>query len=546
MKRLSVLVVIAILGVGMLLPLSSVANGSFPPVIGSIPDIFIGNEEDNVGQTVDIGWFRFPNALNLDEYVCDIDTVTSQICWSFYEDPAGADGAIDNFDINDKTQLGDPANAILPGAKEITGCADPPTRNPIITLWDIKACPQKDSVTSYNVAMQELSQDILVTFYASDGTAAASQTIIITSLRGAFDSLSTPPPWGYSYPFDDPDAEGWEPYPIPAGTLITTPYESYYIAPTTATMSMIGIVDKTDSNLFGAWQMKYETSMDYAPNFLYKARYTLKTDQPDVNKVPLSRLRWSDFASLVMSSLRVGSGPNAPTPVWDNYNSYYYQPTTEGAVCRNLKLYLDLIDFSAEQQGNIYCDAIEVSRFTPPTGGTPVVTYDTPADFAKWRTFCPDIFDSATSGVTASGGLWLESPGPVGPKGLTFGGWGTDPDQPAPYFEDGNLYCAIFTLRCESDEAKKHLPKMRVRISNGAFDWNATRDVRQVDGCYGQLPTPAGREYPLFIETPPHLTGDRVYPKDSIVLNFDIVDAIPGEYGRVYLDKVEVVSFPLP
>ncbi|MCX6999581.1 MAG: hypothetical protein NT106_04710, partial [Candidatus Sumerlaeota bacterium] len=61
-----------VLVVMLLCPLAVLANGTFPPVIGHIPDsIIIGNSEDNVGP--DIGFFQFPNAINLDNYVCDID-----------------------------------------------------------------------------------------------------------------------------------------------------------------------------------------------------------------------------------------------------------------------------------------------------------------------------------------------------------------------------------------------------------------------------------------------------------------------------------------
>jgi len=548
MKRycyLSVLIVV----MSCMLPLSLLANGdTFPPVVGNIPDIFIGSEEDNVsmGATIDLGFFQFPNALNLDDYVCDIDTVTSKIRWSFYEDPGAPDGAIDNFEINDKRQLAGPEDAVLPGVKEITGVAFPDTRDPVISIWDIKACPAKDVVTSYNTSIQDLS-NIMVTFYASDGTKVDSKSIQIMSLPNrSWDNLKPPPPFGYVFPFDDPDGEGWEPFHMPAGTFVPDPLGGYYIAPTVTSPSEIGIEDTQGQDVYGSWGMKYDAHMDYEKDYLYKAKYTLRTDQSDPLKSPQIRMRWSDFASLVLSGHFIDKGANGVIDVPTPYSSYYFQPTTEGRMCRNLKLYLDLIDFTPEQEGLVFCDQIEVSRFAPPLGGSQVLIYDSPADFDKWTYFSAPAFDRVTSGVSTTG-LWLESPAAMGATSLYYGGWGTHPDKVVTDFEENKLYKAIFTLRCDSDDARKNLPMIRVRISNGAFDWTAYRNVRQVPGSCGQMPYPGGREYPLFIESPPHIvkTG-KAYGPNAIVLNFDIVDGGVGEYGRVYLDKVVVESYPMP
>lgn len=535
----------------MFLTLSTMA-GAFPPVIGNIPDaIIIGNIEDEgqiiSGQTVG-GWFRFPNAINLDYYVCDMDTPTSFILWSFYEDKEGPDGAIDNYEINGITQLDDPADAVFPGVKELTNAADPFNRKPWLSIWDIKACPQKDGVYSYNPATQELS-DGLVTIYASDGADVASKAITITSLRGAFDQVAAPPPFGAVFPFDDPDAEGWEPFPTPGGTIIPDYLGDFIITPTLTGPGVIGIDDNTTSNVFGSWQTKYDMTLEYDKDYLYLARYELKTDQADKQLVPQVRLRWSDFKALVSSNQIIDKGNNSLTTDWATYNSYYFQPTTEDLMCRNLRLYFDVVDFTPEQSGAVWCNSIEVLRFAPPSS-VPLseFAYDSVEDFTEnWTTYSVPAFDAATSGVSATG-IWLEAPATMPTTPIVFGAWGLQIDKATQQFEADRLYKIIFTIRCESDAAKKFLPMIRMRVSNGAFDTMAFRTIRQVEGNYAQMPTADGRDYPLFIESPQDLypAGKDSFPLNSIVLDFDIVAGDYMQFGRVYLDKVTIQSFPKP
>ena len=578
-------VVMLILG---FLLISIPSHAEYSPVIGSLPDMMIiGDEEDNLwvtgalrfkkhtdsfqfskypspdidlssisgiedspenraGYTVDLCFFKYQNAFNLDKYVFDMDTPTSEIRWSFFEDPAGPDGALDNFEINGVTQLDNVLNAVDPGEKEITGCVDPDFRNPLVSIWDIRACPYKDSVTSYNTSLQEVSEDILVTFFASDGTNVDSASMMITSLPDGRDFLNPSRPFGTTYAFDDPDAEGWRPYHKVPGTHVADPLGGYYIAPAFADSGAIGIENAGTSNVYGSWQMKYEISLDYESDYLYKARYALRTDQEDPYKVPQVRMRWSDFPSLVSSGHIIDKGSNALTTDWRTCSSYYYQPTASEYMGRNMKLYLDLVDFSKQQQGSIFCDSIEVSRIdAPETGGTVVAEYDDPADFSRWRYFSAEAFDKATSGTDASG-IWLETPEPVGDASLCYGAFSNDPENTSLNFEDNMLYKCTFTLSCESEEAREHLPSIRLRVSNGAYDWISFREIRQTGGVVNHMPAPEGTEYPIFIESPPHpvIRSGECDP-NAIITSFDVVDGNSEQCGCVTLDKVVIEKFPL-
>ena len=549
MKHLSFRVVFVLLLVALVFPASLFAQNGHKPIIGFLPDINIGNAEDNEGFTVDIGFYRFPDAVCLDNYVCDLDDPTSEICWSFYENDGGPDGLIDNFDINGVTQLASPDDAMMPGAKELTNCDNPEMRNPNITIWDIKACPAKDGMT-YNGISQELSQNIPVIFYASDGTNVDSREIVITSVDGGFDQVIPTFVAEPVFTFDDPTFDGWEPYHMPAGTFVDDWLGGFYIAEAIQPPGMIAVDNPTSgTDVYGSWGMMEKSFIKYEEGAVYRATYTLRTDQDQLEGVPMARLRWSDLAGLMNSAQFIDEGPNALTTNFAMYNSYYFEPPADiCSACRNMRLYMDLIDFRDEQVGNIYCDSIQVSRLTPPGPGdlTQEAVYDTPADFADWSPFFAPAFDKATTGTEASGGVWIETPGPLGDTPMYFGGWVLDPAATQNSFEATKTYKVTFTLRAATEDEIPFLPSIRIRVSNGRFDWIAQRSIRQVPGSFKHEPAADGSEYSIFIDPPPEVQamgGKQFHPENGIVFSFDAFDGNEMEFGRVYLDKVVVESF---
>ena len=355
---------------------------------------------------------------------------------------------------------------------------------------------------------------------------------------------------GYYYPFDNTPAEGWEPLPIAGGTFINDPLGPFYIAPTsTSAPSTIAILDEGASgSQYGCWELKMGSPMQSCnENYLYRARYSLKTDQTNTGAVPFVRMRWNDTASLTMSAFHVDKGPNALTTDWRTVDSYFFKNPEDACTGTNFLIYLDLIDFTPIQTGNIFCHSIEVTRPTlSPTGATLIAQYDTAEDFAKWSTFSAGaLLDPVTNG-SLNGSLWLESPAELGPKNLNFGGWGLNYYADGPAFQAGYLYRAVFTLHSESEDARTHLPMIRLRISNKTYDWNGMRYVRQVQGTSGHMPAPGGTEYSIFIQSPLYLSGVYGAASDLMALDFDIVDGEATQYGRVYLDKVLVYRYPMP
>jgi len=356
----------------------------------------------------------------------------------------------------------------------------------------------------------------------------------------------------YLYPMDDPQKEGWEPAPTKPGTFVNDPLGAFYFAPTTAQASTIGIVNQSEDNAYGYWQMKAGTPMkDCQVDYLYRANYSLNTNQKDPDKVPMIRLRWSDMPSLSMGGLFVDHGPNAPVAGWRNFPSIFFKHSSEKPLGEELLLYFDLVDFTKNQSGDLFCNSIEVTRHDVPSGGALAAHYVALTDFQTWTFYsAPGVLDEVKHGLDPgvhwTSALWVESPGPIGGKNLYYGGWSSPREGGTPQFRKDRLYQVIITLGSESEEARKTLPMIRLRFSNWTFDWMVSREIRQVPGSYDHMPAVTGSEYVLYLESPPYLSEVSGSPSDSMAINFDIVDGDPVQEGRVNLHAVEIYEHDLP
>jgi hypothetical protein len=181
------------------------------PVIGTLPDIRIGDAEDNA--LTDNNFFVFTNAFRLDSFVSDSDTTVSTLKWSFDEgdDPGAPTGTGTNwFSVNNKPPIhvggtasavdGSSATAHLnPGANDIRTVSD------YATFRDIVFTPGTTLVGSGPVsgrwaapvdpAKTAHATGKTVTFFVSDGSAVASDTIIVRTVDNATDFAS---PVGYN------------------------------------------------------------------------------------------------------------------------------------------------------------------------------------------------------------------------------------------------------------------------------------------------------------------------------------------------------------
>jgi len=363
------------------------------------------------------------------------------------------------------------------------------------------------------------------------------------------------------YPFNNAESEGWTVGAPPPGTYVSAKDGSFYMAPVLQPTGQLGINGKFTVNLFGYWTMKDSYSIQYVPNKVYRARYRLRTDQPDHFKSPMARLRWNNVIFMSGCAQIVDKGLNSIGDTWSDYYSYYLPPDFTGAAVadRNLTLSFDLIDFTKEQYGALYLDEIEVETFNlpPKSLATPVITYDATSGFSDWvGSNIQNVFGKVTYGSDATG-LYLESGAtpapPAGKAGLPdYGSWETPITIPVtaatPSYVPNKLYRAIFTLQVPNTFTRETIARIRLRMENAGFDWSNMYELFQRGpGAYnGYLPSTTGTEYSVFMESPREFyTGADAF-KNSMLFAFDLVDGKDSEYGRVYLKKVEIEYYDIP
>lgn len=360
------------------------------------------------------------------------------------------------------------------------------------------------------------------------------------------------------YPYNNPDFEGWRESNPPPGTYIPDPLTPFYMAPLSQPTGEVGILDNYNVNLFGFWETKPEYALPYLPNKVYRARYRLRTDQPDQSKVPMIRMRWSNSRFLAVGSQHINGGHQSPvTTGATDYYSYYYPPDLSGLPSSEatLLLYFDLVDFSLNQMGSVFLEEIEVERFNVPPRSiaTPVMTHNIASGLPLWKPLTiPTVFGAATVGSDATG-LYLESKAtPTPPAGLSgypdYGAWELHTGESTVNFEPNHLYRAVFTLNVPDAVTQSTLARVRLRLHNGSSEWHNVYELFPLGPLeyYNHMPSVAGTEYSVFMESPMYFYSGLEDFKNRIITAIDLVDGKTTEYGRCYLTKVDVEYYDIP
>jgi hypothetical protein len=378
----------------------------------------------------------------------------------------------------------------------------------------------------------------------------ATGTAIVTFDRDYVEPL-------YYWPFTNYDFEGWRVGDPQPGTYMQSPVTNYYMAPTTNPPGQIGILNKYNVNVFGYWHLKLENAIPYLPNKVYRARYRMRTDQPDPLKAPMARLRWNNVKFSAACLQLVDKGLNGPSPIWTEYYSYYYPPDLSGLPAQDQGLFVsfDLVDFTDNQSGSLYLDEVEVERFSamPMILGATVLTQDSQSDFSAWTgSNIPQYLGPVTVGSNATG-LYLESgTTPAPPPGMTgmpdFGMWEYNAQSSTISYEPNKLYRAVFTLMTPDLATQQTVAKIRLRLQNGGSDWSNVYELFPLGPTvyYSHMPSPSGTQYSVFMESPKFFyTGAELF-KNKVTLAFDLVDGRTSEFGRAYLTRVEVKYYDIP
>jgi len=536
----------------------------YRPIIGMIPDVWIGDEEDNVGE--DINFFRFSKAFNFDVYHSPIpdapDLATTNMRWSFMADDPNL------ITINGITSLSDPSEAMKPElvGKELTGY---PNNNPPegyvgttpyrSTSWadfyDLKDSPPGHG-PPWTDPIESNALDTVVTIYLSCGWAVSSTAIYVKAnvedgVAELPDFLSGP---GVIHviTYDSPATQGWtKTLDIADGNQIANSSgDPFYVAPHVTDGGSVGASGSTTQNVWGSWESP-DTDVVYFSNHVYQVKYRIRSDQTDINRVPNCRLLTECVGTGILAvsgGNRVGKGLFAPDADGEWYTIYLEPPELTPAGVTNLKFKFELIDFDANEEGTNYLDEVQVYRFETPScaSGTPVTAFTSQAEFAS-AGWSPQIlgspFGDATVGSNSTG-LYIDTPqtviAPV-PGNIDYGLWQL-PAGPSIVFESDRLYRCVYTLQSPDQTT---LGKIRLINANAGGDWSSQLALVS-DQTQVHMPDIDGEEYSNWFESMPALyTGADEY-KNRMSFMFDVADGQNTQHGTVYLTKVGLIYYYIP
>ncbi|MFH0793447.1 MAG: carboxypeptidase regulatory-like domain-containing protein, partial [bacterium] len=331
------------------------------PVIGPLPNIVVGDQEDFDAE-MDNNFFRFDQAFNFLDYVSDPDTSPTAILWSFME----AD-TTDAITINTKHQLADGDNPRAPGAKELTGGG----ANFLADIRLISLSPEDQSLPFADVGTS--GSTVLnrpVTFFATDGANVTSKTITVRGIENGFDRLVAPPQVVYETTFDTSPGN-WSPIIFDSSAQPL----AFRGASTSFTDGRLVLTSPNNSsNYFGQWEG--EANIPYVPNKVYRALWEVSTDQATASAVPSGRFRLSPTQPNVCADgYQVNAGgtnTNVPplSPATRVY-AQYFEPVDLSSLqadssSAGLSAYFDIIDFGPTISGSLFLDSVTVETLDPP------------------------------------------------------------------------------------------------------------------------------------------------------------------------------------
>jgi len=525
---------------------------SYAPVIGAIPDVWIGDEEDNAGSTIDLNFFRFSNAFNFDEYVSgepgDEDFSTTEVRWSFLADSTGL------ITINGIDTIADASESLNPDliSKELTSYGNNdavPRASSNATFYDLV-----DSPTGLGPPWGDPSEatalNEIITIYASNGLKADSrQIMVVANVQDGVTELPDALSGGKIHvkTWDDPINQGWgKGIGAADGTFINAADGAFYIA--THSTDAVGAAGRVqgsaaDPGAYGSWQSPGD-EVAYVANNVYQAQFTISTTQTDLTKVPNCRL-YIEFltggSQVVVGGGRVGASPFAATPAGKVYTVYCGPGDLTAQSVDYLRFKFEVIDFSVDEEGTNYMDKLEIYRFEEYAKGTPAWSQSAP--FSGWSStvlhdFIPSFGDVTVS--SDSSGLKIETPLSFTTANINYGAWALPAGSSGVAYEADKLYRCIYTLA--KGTSSDDLGKIRMINQNTTGKWVSILELIP-DFASGHMPDTSGKEYSIWYETMPQLYGDA---NDNMAFQFDISDGSNTQVGTVIMSDIELYTYSIP
>jgi hypothetical protein len=254
------------------------------PVIGDIPDIIVGDEEQGTPSNV----FVFPDAIDLDRYVSDPDETTTPggIIWSY--EPASTPNV---YTFNGVDPL-DTESPLSPGSKQIdTQDLDPVTSdsNPrTVTVRNEVASPVAvgSGLGPYSDLPSTGPQEMRAVYlHASDGSTFSSKTIFVYTDNDGYDRYSPEEEVVYSVNFRNTG--------LPSGWLFATLTGTVTQSAGSDGICLgVGLLGENDGNYAMPSQ-----SITLVQNSVWETRVTVTTDQTTPRAAPCWMMVYDNFGT---------------------------------------------------------------------------------------------------------------------------------------------------------------------------------------------------------------------------------------------------------
>ncbi len=334
------------------------------------------------------------------------------------------------------------------------------------------------------------------------------------------------------FQFDDSSTKGW----TFSGPVLP------FAPPTAFLQGGLALQSSSNTNTFGFW-MSPPDSLPLLSDFLYRATFSIATDEPDPSKVPSVRLRAFSQKAELCYSLCIDSnseGEYSPIPEGKAYPLYFELQSALSTFEESgddFAFAVDLLNFNPADAADatVICQGLTIDRIPLDSLSTRSLvaeyTFDTDAD--GWAPIIAEQFFTPPVFSVADGALLLTATTTTD----TFGGWGSPPITP---LDAAQLYCLTFTVATNVTDPVR-VPSLRLRAQHEHFQMCSLLEIISTPWAQS-VPTPTPRLYRLYYTLPGGSTSGNLIAAFDL-LNFDPADAPDGSLQLHHL-KIERLDLP--
>ncbi len=397
-------------------------------------------------------------------------------------------------------------------------------------------------------------------------TVAPSATVTLTPTLSPSPTPSvtpTPPPCLLDFDFPEGE-ERW------TFTNSRPPYHEVIGAYNPASPGTLDMTTTTNKTSFAYWESPLispqcaipcpPTGESAVPGQLYRATWTLFSDQTDPTLMPVIRLRTSaeDFArSDLVVATAYGDSSYSPTVTPRSYTQYFLQPEGEDYF----RLDYDLLSFTPSAGYHVMTSLDRVTIEAPGAidlpEGSLVRRYDFVAEGPReWTSPAPgEVREIPLPAIfNADNGLKIQgvaSPSLVaGPGGVPievlFGYWGAETDLA---IQGGTVYRLRWSVTSNAAlENRAALPTFRFRVNESSLKFAALVNIDSVNQLARVPLDGVVEDYDMWFLAPPEIDGR------TMILSFDYLYVNKAPTGSldvddptrsITLNALEITALPL-